>query len=296
MTYSLIEPCCGSAALSLHLIGARRQLVPYQGSKWSLRKQLSALLVRLGHWGSPSEIWLSDVGPFAECMAAVLGHPRAVAKELAPLVEEGEQAPRALYDRLNGGTVPTDWFRSTAELLWLQRMSFSGKAVGIRDGRWRSPGYNGTSAEGVEASESFGAVMPLGGALLRAVEGIPNASIEVFGIRSTLTHRLWTSGTTPGTGKPAVLLDPPYVGTVGYPCGDMPRDEVVSLALDWHGAGADVIVCEAEPVAELVALGWVAECIQEGKGNARARMQARARQSGSRGAEWVTYRRSEVSP
>lgn len=291
MRWALIETCCGSAALSLHLLGAPKQLVPYQGSKWALRKQLSALLVRLGYWGAPSEVWLGDVGPAASAMQQALSQSWAVAEQLRPLVSEGGRDPRALYARLHGGEVPSLPALAAAEWLWLQRMAFSGKAVGVREGRWFSAGLNITSALGVAATERFGEVKPLGPALLRAVEAIPDHGATVIAWDEAPTANDWREDGPRGV-RPVVLIDPPYQGTLGYPCGDMPREEVVALAEDWHACGATVIVCEAEAIDALVARGWTAERIQEGRGGARARMQALARLPGARGEEWVTYRRA----
>lgn len=51
--WTLVEPCCGTAALSLHLLGATRQLVPRQGSKWAFRRILEERIasVALGRPG-----------------------------------------------------------------------------------------------------------------------------------------------------------------------------------------------------------------------------------------------------
>ena len=56
----------------------------------------------------------------------------------------------------------------------------------------------------------------------------------------------------PGT---VVLFDPPYQGTTPY-AHDLPRADVVALARRWAAAGALVMVCEAEPIPELLADGW----------------------------------------
>ena len=56
----------------------------------------------------------------------------------------------------------------------------------------------------------------------------------------------------PGT---VVLLDGPYQGTTPY-AHDLPRADVVALARRWAAAGALVMVCEAEPIPELLADGW----------------------------------------
>lgn len=45
-----------------------------------------------------------------------------------------------------------------------------------------------------------------------------------------------------------VYLDPPYLDTTGYGPDDLGRDDVVMLATKWAGAGAQVIVSEAEPL------------------------------------------------
>ena len=285
-----MELCCGSSALTLHLTGTQRQLVPYQGSKWPLRKQLEALLVRLGYWGAPSEVLLSDAGPWANSMQTILQRPKDVGAALRPLVEEGEREPEALYARLNGGRVPAEKEQAAAELLWLQRMAFSGKAVGTRARCWRAQGLNTTSARGVAATERFGAVRPLGRALLEATESVCPFE-PVVGLRAQPDglHDFRPGALDMGGPRVVAFIDPPYVGTTGYPDGDLPRDDVVKLARDWKAAGSTVIICEAEPVAELAGEGWRSECLQEGRGESRARMQARARQPASRGWEWVTY-------
>jgi hypothetical protein len=62
----------------------------------------------------------------------------------------------------------------------------------------------------------------------------------------------------PGPALPAgtvAILDPPYVGTTPY-AHDLPRADVVALARRWAAAGALVMVCEAEPIPELLADGW----------------------------------------
>jgi hypothetical protein len=51
------------------------------------------------------------------------------------------------------------------------------------------------------------------------------------------------------------ILDPPYVGTTPY-AHDLPRADVVAIARRWAAAGALVMVCEAEPIPELLADGW----------------------------------------
>jgi hypothetical protein len=61
---------------------------------------------------------------------------------------------------------------------------------------------------------------------------------------------------TPGDLRGAVVvLDPPYVGATRYEA-TCPRAEVVALAEDFRRLGAQVVVCEAEALPELLTNGW----------------------------------------
>ena len=59
-----------------------------------------------------------------------------------------------------------------------------------------------------------------------------------------------------------VVLDPPYVGATRYEA-TCSRDRVVALAEDYRRLGASVVVCEAEALPELLALGWHALDLRE---------------------------------
>lgn len=277
--WTLVEPCCGSAALTLHLLGARRALVPYQGTKWSLRRELEGIVRRLGYWGAPDHAILVDVAPWSAAIAAVLRQRDAVLAALRPLVERGTADPAGLYAELSRAPVPDGQAEMAATLLWLQRMNFSSKAVGAVDGRWRTHGLNTTAAYGRAGTERFGACRPLGPALLDAVEWAPRfGSVAAFVGAPALDV----------VGPTLVYLDPPYHGTTGYPSGTLSRFGVVDAAREWAEQGASVIVSEAQPIAELVADGWEAMELR-GPGHAQGRQQFRW---ATRGSEWVTVWRS----
>lgn len=277
--WTLVEPCCGSAALTLHLLGARRSLVPYQGTKWSLRMELDGIVRRLGYWGAPDHAILVDVAPWSAAIAAVLRQRDAVLAALRPLVERGTADPAGLYAELSGAPVPEGQAEMAATLLWLQRMNFASKAVGAVGGRWSTHGLNTTAAYGRAGTERFGAVRPLGPALLEAVELAPTARhVEAF-----IGYPLLDV-----TRPTLVYLDPPYQGTTPYPSGTLSRFGVVDAAREWAEQGASVIVSECEPIAELVADGWEAMELR-GPGRTQSRQQFRM---ATRGSEWVTVWRT----
>lgn len=274
VAWTLVEPCCGTAALTMASLGGRSQLVPRQGSKWSVRKHLLPLFPE----GVPERIRLSDSAPWSTAMAVVLSGDRTgLLLRLEDLIERGGRDPQGLFRELCGAPVPGDSLDASAQLLWLQRMAFSGKAVQVtEDGRWSSPGLNTTSAYGTPGTSRFGPVRPLGPALLRAVRAAPRHDH----VESTAGLLQPPDHCEPGT---HVYLDPPYKGRTGYGPDDLTRRGVVYQALGWSLAGARVVVSEATAVQELVDRGWSARrlCTASG-GDAHLEFRARHRD------EWVT--------
>lgn len=238
--WTLVEPCCGSAALSLHLLGARRALLPYQGSKWRFRHSLQARVEALGFTGTPACIQLTDPGPWGHTLAVVLNPARRAAL-VAQLEGWAQEDPREVYDRTHGAPVARDRVTAAAQHLFLQRLAFSGKAVGTRDGRWSSPGFNTSSAYGLEGTSRFGAVHPMVPSMIRVLESYDrqlDAEVEIQ-VRAVPAE-------APGelAYDTLVYLDPPYAGTTAYPNGALTRAEVAELAVAWRSAGAAVIVSE----------------------------------------------------
>jgi hypothetical protein len=254
--WTLVEPCCGSAALSLHLLGARRPLLPYQGSKWRFRHAIGEVLRAHDVVGPPAEVRLTDVSAWGVAMGAVLGQRAVVIERLRAFAAEDA---RTVYERLHGGPVPSDATAMSAEFLFLQRLSFSGKAVGIRGGCWASPGFNVSSAYGLAGTERFGAVKPMIPSLVSVLEGY-----DLHPARVTSARRPAEPPAGPMDGA-VVYLDPPYEGATLYPDGGLSRAEVAALAVAWQAAGALVLVSESAPVEELCRLGWRAVRLYEGR-------------------------------
>ena len=268
MTWRIIEPFAGTGAVTAGLMGAPASLVPYQGSKWKYRKAIADVFMSCGFWGVPSSATLIDAGPWGSTRSAVWGHAADVALSVERIDASG--TPEDVYARLSGASAPDDPIEFAAEHLWLQRLSFSGKAIGLRDGKWRAHGLNITSAHGVPASLSFGEVKPLVPALVRALRVLPQG--RVVGACADASSAIDEAGA-----GDVVYMDPPYAGTTGYSQG-MSRDEVLSLASDAADTGARVVVSEAEP---LPLAGWAHVQLQ----TRTQRMHAKSRKVAT---EWLT--------
>lgn len=272
MTYTLVEPCCGSAAFTLHMLGATRSLLPYQGSKWRFRHDLEECALALGFEGPPSRVVLTDPGPWGKAIGVVLD---AEARQLllGVLHEFSQHDPQHLYGRLNGNKASQDPILFAAEFLFLQRLAFSGKAVGVKNGVWSSPGFNKTSAYGVPASSTFGEVKPMLASLIRTLEGYDLHEVEIEEHQSLAQLPKALSGPT------LVYLDPPYRASTRYPGGEMDREEVQVLAQGWAALGATVMLSEQEPV---LMPGWLLARLHEGKAGSSPFQ--------GKNEEWVTYR------
>jgi len=242
--WTLVEACSGGASLSLWACGVRRRPVPYFGSKWSVRRELAGMLPSLGFVGAPSDVVLCDPGPWPIALKQLFNW--RMRQEVVRLLGEiNAMAPADALAHLQGGAVPRSDAQAAAEFLWLQRMSFSAKPVGWSGGVWRSPGLNLTSAIGLSATESFGAVRPMGLALVDTLQRDWNDVPPCLPITRCVDAA--DSIACAGAGA-LVYIDPPYQETTGYPDGDLDRAAVIELATACRDRGAAVMVSEAEPL------------------------------------------------
>lgn len=284
-TFHLVEPCAGSAALTMHLIGLRRQqIVPYQGSKWKLRRQLADLLASRG-LTELAGVTLNDIGPWGMTWRA-LSRPSTLRTTIQYLEKLAEQDPRSVYDRLQGSPSPAGVAHYAAHHLFLQRLAVDGKAVGTRFKRgvgatWHSPGFNKTSAYGTPGTERFGPVRPMIPSLIRVLERLATlswpATCTVYNTDAMHLGFNWLEDTSH---RVVVYIDPDYVGSTGYPNGGLPRHHVLHLARRWYGGAATVMISEAEPIQSLVDEGWQAVCLRAAPTDSKPFQ--------SKDPEWVT--------
>lgn len=274
MSYTLVEPCCGSAAFTLHLLGARRAVLSYQGSKWRFRHALQAYAHVLGFRGPPQRVVLTDPGPWGRALGVILDHParKGLVEALRELARED---PFEVFQGLQGSVTPEESLMFAAEFLFLQRLSFSGKAVGTRNGRWASPGFNKTCAYGVAATSLFGEVRPMLPSLIRTLEAYEAELIE--GVEVVVRHER-AQVFNEDQERVLVYLDPPYAGSTSYPDGQMTRAEVVSLAEAWQTRGAAVMISEQHA---LDLPGWQRSRLYSGRGGTSP--------FHGKQEEWLTY-------
>lgn len=253
MSYRLIEGCCGSAALTLHLCGANKSIITYQGSKWKYRTALAEILSNKGFVGLPDEIELYDPGPWSKVIPLVFTSKDEIVDELKFY---SKFDPKFIYHKFQNqpcSKIPANY---AAEFLFLQRLAFSGKAVGSSSGVWKSPGFNTTSAYGLEGTDKFGPIKPMLPGMIKTLSKLSLTPVVIVS-GNTLSMPIDNVQNT------VVYLDPPYQDSTKYPDGDLSRQEVVDLALAWHQAGATVLVSEAEPLSELNS--WNQVCISSSK-------------------------------
>lgn len=279
VTWTIRELCAGSAALSLHLLEAPSALLPYQGSKWRNRRELELVGRELGFSGRPTDVVLSDPGPWGATWGP-LSTPKGVRLVASYLEALVGLDPREVYDQLQGARCPDDQVAYAAQYLYLQRLAFSGKAVGRRHGHWASAGFSRTCAYGVVGTEDFGQVKPQLPNLIRRLRKLADhlASLEPY------PRVVAVQGPAPMPAgevhRPTlVYLDPPYQGTTTYPDGHLTREGVLELALAWRAAGAAVVASEGEP---LPLPGWTHRRIDKGRDN---RSPFKGQQE-----EWLTFR------
>lgn len=243
----LIELCAGSAALTMRAWD-REPLVPYMGGKGRYAESLLSLL----EIDRPTSVALVDPGPWGKVWS-VLADPATRLEVRTTLSEWSKQDPRGLWTDVASKPPPDSPVRFAATFLFLQRLSFAGKPVHVVKSKWRTGGFNETSAYGTPAREGFGAVKPQLPSLVQRLADMPFIC-ELEGRHHTAK---WLRIPSDARGT-TVYIDPPYQGTTGYG-HDFERAEVINLALRWAAAGARVAISESEP---LDIPGWRSEPVQ----------------------------------
>jgi hypothetical protein len=237
-----IELCAGTAAVSLRLARARaRPPVSRMGSKAGWGDTLLGLAGLRPGQGAGHYLWCE---PDPGCRLLLEAYrDAALARAAADIIRgwAGED-PRALWERLRAEGPPRG-----------PEASPGGQVFAHEVARW----LYGSAA-------SYSPRFPFDGYLDPEQGGRYGAGrLDVARKTAALPEVPATilpdaHAADPGPALPAgtvAILDPPYVGTTPY-AHDLPRADVVAIARRWAAAGALVMVCEQEPIPELLADGW----------------------------------------
>ena len=314
-----VELCCGSAAVTLKLLGGRHAVPPisYMGSKTGYALTiLGAMGLRSGI-GADS-VLLCDAGPWAHVLSVLADRERC--GEVATILRGwADEEPRALWERLRAEH-RGEWDGWTAERAagWLTLGTWTFGRVA--DGT----GFNRGTAYPTKKTENHHGGPPVTTRKL---------AHRLDAVAAWLCDGDWSHGNLPGEGGfndnrtgscdnrrpgntgniaqrletsprsnfsvyagPAedidppddcegvyVYMDPPYVGTTGY-AATMPRDTVLATLQKWHDAGAVVCCSEAVGLADGLTGDWHEVDI------AHARVGQKRTFSACQG-EWITMNR-----
>jgi hypothetical protein len=258
-------------ALSSYLAGNKTNLMPNWGNKWRYRKDLEAIARQMLPDCSFEVAFVSGTDPGAWGHAAnVLFDARLRGTVLAHLRGMLAQGPPAAWYRdLHGRTLPIQppLALGIARFLYMQRIAFGSKPVRwLADGTLISPGYNKTSAEGVAATDKFGAVKPQIPSMLKRLEGMTADAARIIQ-RAPADPHGDGEGDAQSPYARLELIDPPYVDTSKYPHA-FSRERVVQRARAQRANGWAGMVTETEPIRELLGDGWGCEEITKTRNGA----------------------------
>ena len=252
MTFTLVEPFAGAAAVTLRQIGGRRlkPLVSWMGGKRRLAQDiLDAMGVPARE--RPAKVVLNDAGPWGWVWPVVIEEcdPDWLLLALRGWAYEFNGEPRKLWSELasvpligKGGPI------GAAQWLWLQARSASGVAVWWDGDKWcmgERPEFGGVrsiSQKGNGAGSDAGIVNPA--TIAERIEAVRAAFAEtVVEVRHGDAAELPVVVDRPTF----VYVDPPYRGATGYGW-DCERPALIELAQRWSDARAVVAISEAEPL------------------------------------------------
>lgn len=260
-----VELCAGTAAVSLRLQGGRRCRPPVSrmGAKTGYASEILALFGLTAGHGADAYLWCEpDDG--ARALLQALPQPDVLKEAAATLRGWKDKEPRALWERLraegpirgcDGGEVAR--FILTGVWSYKQGQPESGF---VGPGMRRQDTAATATATLALCVPKWPLVRVQNDAILAEPCDLPDGAI--------------------------CFIDPPYVATTGYK-HDLGRPEVVDLAVRWANAGAFVGVSEQAPVEELIALGWHAVNLTNGR-------KGQKRTFSKQQEEWVTLSRPPV--
>jgi len=264
------ELCCGSAAVTLKLLGGRYAVPPisYMGSK---RGYAHAILWAMGlrQGQGADRVLLCDAGPWGHVWGVLADRERCL--EVASIIRcWKDEDPRQLWERLREEH-RGEWDGWTAERVAGWCFDVANAHGGT--GGWKvvpldrpHTDANLSAATIATRIESVAAWLTTGAWCYRQGD-------QDSGGGCTPDRRHTATATATATAKCAdrldgvkvipgsaadieppddcdgvfVYMDPPYLNTTGY-AAELPREDVLAIARKWSDAGAVVCISEAVPL------------------------------------------------
>lgn len=236
-----VELCAGTAAVSLRLHSQRgKPPISRQGSKAGYASAILRVLGLRAGQRALRYLWAeADAG--AQLLLHSYAQPQLAADAAAQVRAWVSEDPRALWERLRAQGPLQAQPATAAELARWCRLMTSNRLINLCPTTWQNTGQGGSTFGG---SEFCTPADRLADALLGAPAVGPAQVLPAVAAPAAAVP----DGTV-------VYMDPPYRETSPY-AHQLPRSEVVRVALAWAAAGATVAISEAEPLPELVAQGW----------------------------------------
>jgi hypothetical protein len=230
-----VELCAGTAALSVRLQGGKyaRPPVSRMGSKVGYADCILRIMGLRPGQGAAQYLWCEPDAGVRLLLEAYRDHELALAA--ADIIRGwADEEPRALWERLKAeGPVKHIGPREVARWCTLQRWMYANAPIGHDGIKWINSRSEGGFTFG---ANNFGTTET-------TANGFENLPVHPATIHPDALQ-VDPQQLPPGC---VVYIDPPYEGTTGY-ADDLPRAQVLALAMQWAQAGAAVYISEAVPL------------------------------------------------
>jgi hypothetical protein len=233
-----VELCAGTAALSVRLHGGKhaRPPVSRMGAKTGYADCILRIMGLRPGQGAAHYLWCEPDDGVRLLLETYRDHELALAA--ADIIKGwADEEPRALWERLRAeGPVKHTGPREVARWIIGQQWTHAGRPC--------FASYDDVKAEGrvfTDGNGNLGHWKP---------QTPSKVALRVANI-SPMTATIYPDAlqVDPQQLPPGcvVYMDPPYQGTTGY-ANDLPRAQVLALAMKWSQAGAAVYISEAVPL------------------------------------------------
>ena len=230
-----VELCAGTAALSVRLQGGKRARPPVSrmGAKTGYADCILRIMGLRPGQGAAHYLWCEPDAGVRLLLETYRDHALALAA--ADIIRGwADEDPRALWERLKAeGPVKHIEPREVARSALLGQWAFRCGDI--------SSGFRPSVATGLAQTETTNSAKPRTAEMEASRwQGLPLISATIYPDALQVEPQPLPPGCV-------VYIDPPYEGTTGY-ADDLPRAQVLALALKWSQAGAAVYISEAVPL------------------------------------------------